>query len=621
MHIANLLIQIGAILLVSRLLSRALTRLGQPKVIAEILAGILLGPSALGLFWPEGMALLFPAASLDGLGIVSQLGLVLFMFLVGLEFDPRLLAGRGRASLAISNAGIVVPFTLGALLALGLHGVLAPEGVGRLPFALFLGTAMSVTAFPVLARILTERRLTGTPVGAMALAAAAANDVTAWCLLAAVVGIAAAGDVTAALTTTGLALAYGAFVWVVVRPMLARLGPRAGQVSTDVVGFAMLLLVGSASISEWIGVHALLGSFLIGAAMPRQSGLTTTLIERMEDVITVLLLPLFMAYSGLRTQIGLLGTVEDWLMCGLIILVASLGKFGGTALVARWAGVSGRDSVALGILMNTRGLMELVVLNAGLDIGIITDRLFAMMVVMALFTTWVTSPLLRWVYPSAPAASPPQTAPQAPTGLVLCVSDLGGVPSLVQLAAAWRAGAEGTAGEVHALHLRPTDRPADYLRSAEGEDQVLEAVREAAERRGLPVQLLSVPSGNPAEDIVRVAAEVRAGAVTLGIHRSSLGWDNFGGVTGHVLRECEAEVRVLVDRGLGELRRVGIVGEPGPALEAARACAARLARGAGAELVDGASEGVDLVVTPWTPGSAAPADGQSWLIVRARSAL
>jgi len=174
-HIANLLIQIGAILLVSRLLSRALTRLGQPKVIAEILAGILLGPSALGLFWPEGMALLFPAASLDGLGIVSQLGLVLFMFLVGLEFDPRLLAGRGRASLAISNAGIVVPFTLGALLALGLHGVLAPEGVGRLPFALFLGTAMSVTAFPVLARILTERRLTGTPVGAMALAAAAAT--------------------------------------------------------------------------------------------------------------------------------------------------------------------------------------------------------------------------------------------------------------------------------------------------------------------------------------------------------------------------------------------------------------------------------------------------------------
>lgn len=612
MHLDLLLLQIGAILLLSRVLARVLRRLGQPSVIAEIVAGIALGPSVLGALWPAGLAALFPVASLGGLSLVAQLGLVFFMFLVGLEFDPRLVQDQGRASVAISTVGIVAPFALGVAVAWPLHAELAPGGVSLLSFALFLGTAMSITAFPVLARILAERRLIRTRVGALALASAAVGDVTAWCLLALVVGVASARGVGAAIWTTGLTLTYSLAVWMLARPVLARIGPRAGQVvSTEVIAVVFLLVLVSASITEWIGIHALFGSFLVGAAMPRRGGLSTVLTEKMEDFVTVVLLPLFFAYSGLRTEIGLLSSPRDWALCALIVAVASVGKFGGTALVARWMGMSACDSSALGVLMNTRGLMELVVLNVGLDMGVISPRLFAMMVIMALVTTWITSPILRRLYPDGLAPAP---APCAEPALLVCVADPGSADPLVQVASAWSRGREAP---VLALHLRPTERPHDYLREAAGQEEPLRAVARSAARTGLRYEPLSFPSAEPAEDIARAASQRATALVLIGAHRSTLGWDTLGGVTGRVLRDCPSEVAVLVAHDLDAPRRICVQSGSGPHADAARRVAERLAKGAGAALVE-TEEGADLLVAPWTPDTSGPAaGGVATLLVRA----
>ena len=382
MHIVQLLVQMGTIVLVGRVLALGFRRMGQPAVIAEIVAGIALGPSLFGAVAPEGMKALFPAESMQVLSMIAQLGLVLFMFLVGLELDTRLLRGQGRTSVAISASGIVLPFVLGSALAVPLHAGLAPEGVPLLSFALFLGVAMSVTAFPVLARILTERRLIRTRIGAVALAAAAVDDVTAWCLLAGVVAVASASGAVPVAKTIALAVVYVVGMFKVVRPMLARIGPRAGaSLSADLVAGVFLLLLGSAALTEWIGIHALFGAFCFGVVVPRRNALASVLVEKLEDLVTLLLLPTFFAYSGLRTQIGLLDGTSAWATCAVIVLVATVGKFGGTALAARLSGLDARSASAVGILMNTRGLMELVVLNIGLDLGVISPQLFAMMVV------------------------------------------------------------------------------------------------------------------------------------------------------------------------------------------------------------------------------------------------
>ncbi len=620
MHLTQLLLQIAAILLLGRILAPALRRLGQPTVIAEILAGIALGPSLLGLVWPGGLELLFPQDSLTLLGMVAQLGLVFFMFLVGLEFDPKLLQGHARTSIAISNAGIVVPFALGAALAWPLHPILAPAGVDILPFSLFLGTAMSVTAFPVLARILTERGMIRTHVGAIALAAAAVDDVTAWCLLALVVGVASSGGIGGALITTALALAYSLFVWFALRPMLARVGPRQGHgLSAHVVSSVFLLVVLSAAMTEWIGIHALFGAFLIGAAMPRGGGLTVVLAEKTEDFVTVVLLPLFFAYSGLRTQIGLLSTPADWAFCAAIICVATLGKLGGTAIVGRLRGLSVRDAAVLGVLMNTRGLMELIVLNVGLDLGILSPRLFAMMVIMALVTTWATSPILARLYPPSRALAelPPPTppVPEVTGGVLICVADPATAPSLALLARTWMGTSSATAW---ALHLAPTDRPRDYLMDAEGRDaaEPVAALDRAAQAVGLTLHALAFPSADPAADIVRVGALKQVQLVLVGMHRTTFGLDSLGGVTGRVLRDAESDVGVLIDRGMVKLRTIAVIDGSGPHAAAAERVAERLVA-IGAARVPAGSPDVDLLIAPWTAGTSAPPEsGPSVLIMR-----
>lgn len=402
----RLLLQIVAIVIVSRALGLVMRRIGQPLVIAEVLGGILLGPSVLGWLWPEGMAMLFPPDSLDLLKVLSQVGLVLFMFVVGLELDPSLLRGRTRSSIAISQASIAVPFLLGIGAATWLYEPYAPAGVGMLPFMLFLGIALSITAFPVLVRILTEQNLFASTVGVIAIACAAVNDVSAWCVLAFVVAISRAQGIAHAIWTTALSIAFILIMLYAVRPFLRSAADRlsrGGELTWTLVAAALLTVLIASTITEMIGIHALFGAFLAGVIFPRRGKLADALAHRIEGGTVVLLLPLFFAFSGLRTEIGLLNQPMDWLVAIAIIALASVGKFGGTVLAARATGLQWPEASAIAILMNTRGLMELIALNIGMDLGVISPTMFTMLVIMALVTTFATSPILRKVYPTARA--------------------------------------------------------------------------------------------------------------------------------------------------------------------------------------------------------------------------
>ncbi len=406
--LALLILQAGVIIFAARSIGALARWVGQPSVIAEVIAGILLGPSLLGRLSPQLFQTLFPKASFPGLSLVSQVGLVFFMFLIGLELDPKLLRGRGASSVSISAAGIIMPFGLGAVLAMRIFASQAEHGVGKASFVLFMGIAMSITAFPVLARILAEQKLVRTEMGSVALACAAADDVTAWCLLAFVVSFVHASGLASAVLTTLEVTAFATLMLGVVRPLLARLGARIKtreHLTQNVVALTFVLLLASAFTSEVIGVHALFGAFLFGTIMPRHGDYARALAERLEDFVVVAFLPLFFAFSGLRTQLGLLASANDWLLCLALIAVACVGKFGGSFCVARLTGMNTRDATALGILMNTRGLMELIVLNIGLDLGVISPKIFTMMVIMALVTTLMTTPLLKLVAPKAPRAA------------------------------------------------------------------------------------------------------------------------------------------------------------------------------------------------------------------------
>lgn len=391
-----LLAQVIVIVLCARGCGLLLQRLGQPRVIGEILAGILLGPSLVGAIWPEFGPSFFPPESLPKLHILSQIGLVLFMFIVGMEVNMSSLRRHAREALLVSHVSVAFPFLLGAALAIGLFDAYASPRAGFTTFALFMGIAMSVTAFPVLARILMDRGLTKTPLGTLALTCAAVDDVTAWCLLALIVAIAQGGSALGATYIIALALIYVAAMFWLVRPLMKRLIGGSDIDQRLMVVILMLVLI-SALSTELIGLHALFGAFLAGVIMPPHEDFRRAVAARVEDVSTLILLPLFFAFTGLRTEIGLLNDLESWLICGLVIVVAVVGKLVGSAVTARWSGMRWSDSWALGVLMNTRGLMELVVLNLGYDLGILSAKLFTMMVVMALVTTLMTGPLLNLI--------------------------------------------------------------------------------------------------------------------------------------------------------------------------------------------------------------------------------
>ncbi|MDO8952368.1 MAG: cation:proton antiporter, partial [Draconibacterium sp.] len=398
--LAILLLQIVVIIFIVRLFGWICKKIGQPAVIGEIAAGIVLGPSLLGMYFPEFSTILFPEHSLGNLQFLSQIGLILFMFVVGMELDLKVLKHQAHEAIVVSHASIIIPFALGMGLAYFIYTSFAPQGVPFSSFALFLGISMSITAFPVLARIIQERGIHKTRLGTVVITCAAADDITAWSLLAVVIALVKAGSFVSALPTIFMAVGYVFVMMKIVRPFLKRVGDlHSSRENLDkpVVAIFFIVLLLSSYVTEVIGIHALFGAFVAGVIMPDNQKFKQIFIEKVEDVALVLLLPLFFVFTGLRTQIGLLNDPYLWMICGLVILVAVTGKFVGSALAAKYTGQNWHDSLVIGALMNTRGLVELVVLNIGYDLGILTAEIFAMLVIMALVTTFMTAPALNLI--------------------------------------------------------------------------------------------------------------------------------------------------------------------------------------------------------------------------------
>lgn len=393
-----LLIQISVVLLTTMACAWLATRLGQARVVGEIVGGILLGPSLLGRISPALEVHLFPKASLGAMEELSTVGLILFLFLVGMELDDSQLRRQRTRALAASATSIVIPFIAAILLAHSLRTRFAPHGIGSFAFVLFLGISMSITAFPVLARILEERGLTGSPLGTVAILCAAVDDVVAWLLLAvALTLIDTHGTARTLLLHFGMLGAYLLFMLGVVRPLATRLVKRRNnpELGLGLLGITVAGAFASAAATDWAGVHPLFGAFIAGICFPRIERWQTAIRARLEMITSVLLLPLFFALTGLRTRLDLLNDSSTWLWAGVILLAAIGGKVGGAVIAARWSGQGWRDAWALGALLNTRGLVELIVLNIAYNVGVFTPTLFTMLVVMALLTTMCTTPMLN----------------------------------------------------------------------------------------------------------------------------------------------------------------------------------------------------------------------------------
>lgn len=396
--LSRLFLQILVIVIAARSSGWLFHRFGQPAVVGEMVAGILLGPSLFGLLAPDLFQFVFPASSMGALKLFSQIGVCLFMFTVGMELDISQLRNKAHVAVVVSHASIIIPCFFGVVLALFLYGGFAQPGATFTAFALFMGISMSITAFPVLARILQDRGIFKTPLGSAATACAAVDDVTAWSMLAFVVAIVRAASVGVAVVTLGLVLVFVAFMWILVRPNLPRLLGEASlqkpEPDKGTLAAVVAIVLACALSTELMGIHALFGSFLAGVIMPDIGGFRHKLGVRIENFSSVLLLPLFFAFTGLRTHLNLLNDAGGLIICVVVITVATAGKLGGSAITARLTGMPWRESLQLGALMNTRGLMELIALNIGYDLGILSQRIFAMLVIMALVTTLMTGPLL-----------------------------------------------------------------------------------------------------------------------------------------------------------------------------------------------------------------------------------
>lgn len=395
-----LLLQLIAILTVSRIISFLFIKIKQPTVIGEILAGIMLGPSLLGYFFPQAFHFLFNPNSLGYLYILSQIGLILFMFTIGMDLEIDDLRKKLKETFVISHSSIIIPFVMGIILAYNVYQEFSTPASNFLSFALFIGISMSITAFPVLARIIQEKGLSKTHLGTITIASAANNDVTAWILLVAVIAIAQTGSFISSLYTLLFSTIYIAIMLAVIRPFLKKIGKyyqNEELFNKSIFAFFILVLIISSYTTQLLGIHALFGAFMAGVIMPPLPKFRKLMIDKVEDISVSLLLPLFFVYTGLRTQIGLVNTPELWVLTGIFVLIAVVGKLGGSAIAARIVGESWKDSLSLGALMNTRGLMELIVLNIGLEMGIIPPTIFVILVIMALATTFFTTPLLSLI--------------------------------------------------------------------------------------------------------------------------------------------------------------------------------------------------------------------------------
>ncbi len=505
-----LLIQIITILIVARILGWVCKKIKQPSVVGEMVAGILLGPSFAGLYFHQFSAFLFPAASIGNLQFLSQIGLILFMFVVGMELDLNVLKNKAKDAVIISHASIIFPFSLGIILAYFIYASFAPANVRFIAFALFIGIAMSITAFPVLARIVQERDLNKTKLGAIVITCAAADDITAWCILAIVIAIAKAGSLLNASYTIAMALAFVFLMLNLVQPFLKKLGEKySDKESFDrpVVAIFFIVLLISACLTEIIGIHALFGAFMAGVIMPANARFRTVFIEKIEDIALILLLPLFFVFTGLRTQIGLLNDIYLWKVCFIVIAVAVAGKFLGSTIAAKFVGQSWRESLSIGALMNTRGLMELVVLNIGYDLGVLSPQIFSMLVIMALATTFMTGPALNLIEKlfTVKKIYIPVTGIKAAIkyNLLICFSTPDRGIRLLQLANYFvKKSIHDTT--VTMLHLSPVSELNKYSQQ-EYERENAEPVNREAQKLNINAEIVFKPTAEIDSDITRAA--------------------------------------------------------------------------------------------------------------------
>jgi len=543
--LALLLVQIITILFVARFFAWICKKLGQPTVIGEMIAGIVLGPSLVGTFFPEYSALLFPPESLGNLQFLSQIGLILFMYVIGMELDLSVLRNKAKDAVIISHASIIIPFTFGIVLAYFIYNQFAPQGVSFGSFGLFLGIAMSITAFPVLARIVQERGLHRTRIGAMVITCAAADDVTAWCILAAVIAIVKAGSFISSLYIIALSVAYVLLMLFVVRPFLKRIGElysNKENITKQVVAIFFLTLLISAYTTEVIGIHALFGAFMAGAIMPENMRFRSIFIEKVEDVSQVMLLPLFFVFTGLRTQIGLLNDIEMWKVCGLIIAVAVVGKFVGSAVTARFVGQNWRDSLTIGALMNTRGLMELIVLNIGFDLGVLSKEIFSMMVIMALTTTFMTGPLLDLIgliYNRGKNYIPTEIRQASRFKVLFSFDSPESAKPLLKLAHAFVA-KMNTNAMVTAMHV-PQSSEIHTFNLQEYEEQAFKPVLVEAEDLGQNVTTLFKATSDIDSDIATVANKGEFDLVLIDIGQSIFEGTLLGKILGFTTRIINPE--------------------------------------------------------------------------------
>lgn len=591
--LAILLLQIVVIILAARMFSWLFRKIGQPAVIGEILAGIVLGPSLIGFYFPGFSEFLFPVDSLSNLHFLSQIGLILFMFVVGMELDLSVLRKQVGEVLVVSHASIVLPFILGILLSFFLYTAYADQQVSFLSFSLFMGISMSITAFPVLARIVQERGIHKTKLGTIVITCAAIDDITAWSLLAVIIAIVKAGSILSAIPTVVMAVLYVFLMLKFIRPFLKRIGDLHASrenLSRPVVSIFFLVLILSAWTTEVIGIHALFGAFMAGMIMPDNQRFKQIFTEKVEDVALVLLLPLFFIYTGLRTEIGLLDDPSMWLICLLIIFIAVFGKLVGSAIAARFIGQSWKDSLYIGALMNTRGLVELVALNIGYDLGVISPVIFAMLVIMALSTTFMTAPalsLIDWLFRNQKDDSFIQAERNFKVLVSFAKPEMGG--TLLRIASQLRP----SIPEITALHFSPSGLFSKY-KLDQYEKDAFKPVDLESKRLNVPYQKVFRSSDDIPVSIADQANKGNFDLLLIGIGQSIykgsmlgniLGYSNklvntdqlislvakgesslalFPELTRAIIAKCKIPVGILIDNQLISIKKACFLSLAGP---------------------------------------------------------
>lgn len=547
--IARLLAQLIVILIASRLSGYLFSKIGQPTVIGEIIAGIILGPSLLGRVWPDGLQMLFPKESTVLLGNISQLGLILFMFVIGMELDFKVFKSKARAALLLSHGTIAIAFVMALLLSFWLYPKFGNPSKGPLAFCLFLGVSFAVTAFPVLARIVFEKNLQKKAVGVLALACAAIDDVTAWCLLAGIIAFAEAGSSIHLLTIGGLSAVFIFLALGVIQPLFKRLGEiyvTEENTSKPVVAFVFFTLFLFAYITEILGIHPLFGAFLSGLIMPNKVGFKRVLTEKIEDLSLVVLLPLFFAYTGLRTDFSSLNHNGGFQYAAVIIAVAMLSKIGGGSLLGRLSGLNWKDSFVLGALLNTRGLMELIVLNIGFDLGILSAELFTILVLMALFTTFLTGPLLyliEFVSPSKEKATT-STDPKLSVLIAFGQSKMGA--NLLLLASRF-IGQSYAKVKFKAAHYTPY---ADVLRmdAVKFEKEAFASIRQTAVEKGIRLDTVYKGTDDVNAEILSTIREDNIQLLLIGGAKSIFSDNYTGGRVKTLVHDSPCSVGILVEK-------------------------------------------------------------------------